>query len=69
LTWAIIVGLYLLEEMQNMLRAVRRPNRQQMVISVRERAAAPHGDQPRVFDFAENHGLFPLPMGNIYHLI
>ena len=40
----VVVGLFLLEEMEDVLRTIGRPQRQQVVVGVQEGAAAAHGD-------------------------
>lgn len=55
----VVSGLLLLEEMQDVLRAVRCPNGQQAMIGILESATAPHRSQPGVSNLAENHQLIP----------
>ena len=51
----VILGPRLLEVVQHVLRAVGRPQREQVMIVVREAAAATHGDEPRVPDLGQDH--------------
>jgi len=54
-TRTIVSGLHLLEQRQDVLRASGCPQSQQVMIGILQGAAAPHGNQSRVRDFAENH--------------
>ncbi len=51
----VIIGLFLLEEMQHMLRAIRCPQRNQAMVGVLQEAAAPYGNQPGISNLAKNH--------------
>jgi hypothetical protein len=56
-TWTVILRPCLLEEVQHVLRAVSRPDRQKAVIVVLEAAATTYGDEPRIPDPGEDHKL------------
>ena len=58
--WTVVTGLHLLEEMQDVLRALSRPHCKKMMIGVVKGAAAPHGNQSGVSELAENHLSTPL---------
>jgi hypothetical protein len=45
----------LLEVIQDVFRAVRRPHREKAMIIVLEGPAATHGDEPRIPDLGEDH--------------
>jgi hypothetical protein len=60
-TRTVISGLHLLEQRQDVLRASGCPQSQQVMIGILQSAAAPHGNQSRVRDFAENHDLSHRP--------
>ena len=51
----VVTGLYLLEEMQHVLRAIRRPHGKKMMIGVQQGTAATLGNKPGISDLAENH--------------
>jgi hypothetical protein len=51
----IVPGLGLLEVVEHVLRAVSRPDRQEVMIVVLEAAAATQGDEPRIPDLGEDH--------------
>ncbi len=51
-----IIGTLVLEEMENMVRAIGCPQSQKSVIFVGERSATSDGDQPGVTDFREDQG-------------
>jgi hypothetical protein len=54
-TWTVILGPHPLEQVQHVLRAVSRPDREQVMIVVLEGPAATHGDEPRIPDLGEDH--------------
>ena len=56
-TWTVVVRPCLLEVVQHVLRAVRRPHREKTMIVVLEGPAATHGDEPRIPDLGEDHQL------------
>ena len=56
----VVSGLHVLKEMEDVLRAIRRPNGQQAMMGILEGTAAPHGYQPGVSVLAENHLSIPL---------
>lgn len=45
-----------LEQVQDMLGAVGRPHREEMVVGVGERPATADGDEPRIADLWQDHG-------------
>ncbi len=47
-TRPVVMGLHVLEEVQHMLGAIGRPDRQQVMIGVLESAAATHRDEPGI---------------------
>jgi len=47
-TRPVVIGLFLLEEVQHMLCAIGRPDRKQAMVGVLEGAAATHSDEPGV---------------------
>jgi hypothetical protein len=53
--WSVIPGLLLLEVVQHVLRAIGRPNRKKVVISVLQGTATTHGNKPGISDLRENH--------------
>jgi len=55
LAWASIQWLVVLEEVQHVFRALRGPQRQEVMISISERSATANRDQARVTDLREDH--------------
>jgi hypothetical protein len=54
-TWTVVLRPCRLEEVEHVLRAVGRPDREKAMIVVMESPAATHGDEPRIPDLGEDH--------------
>jgi hypothetical protein len=59
-------GLHRLEERQNVLGAGGRPQSQDAMVGVRQRAPAAEGDEAGVADFGEDHGLLFIDVFYLY---
>jgi hypothetical protein len=51
----VVIGLGLLEVVEHVLRAVGRPDREEVMILVLEAPAATDGDEPGIPDLREDH--------------
>src|SRR4029078_2346409 len=58
--WAVVLRSGPLGMVQHVLRAVRRPDREQTMIVVLEGPAATDRDEPRIPDLGEDHQVAPL---------
>jgi hypothetical protein len=54
-SWTVVARPGVLEMVQDVLRTVGRPDREEPVVVVPECSAATHGDEPPIADFGEDH--------------